>query len=112
MVEVMKIMATSFKSHACTDALSAPTLQQATIDPHLSHRLWTLTAESGSVSCGIIAPFSWVLVLTRFFLCPQRACFPCVSSSGSLVGLMATSSKRSYSIAKSAASRAPVAGHC
>ena len=33
MVEVMKIMATSFKrSHACTAALSAPTLQQATAD--------------------------------------------------------------------------------
>ena len=28
---------------------------------------------SGSVSCGVIAPFSWVLVHTRFSLCPPRA---------------------------------------
>ena len=40
MVEVMKMMVTSFKrSHACTDALSAPTLQQATADPCLHWRL-------------------------------------------------------------------------
>ena len=40
MVEVMKIMATSFKrSHACTTTLSAPTLQQATADPRLCRRL-------------------------------------------------------------------------
>ena len=76
MVEVMKIMATSFRSHACTDALSAPTLQQATIDPHLSHRLWTLMGKSGSISCGIIAPFSWDVVYTRFCLYPPRVCFP------------------------------------
>ena len=40
MVEVMKIMATSFKrSHACTAALSAPALQQATTNPRLCWRL-------------------------------------------------------------------------
>ena len=40
MVEVMKIMAISFKrSHACTAALSAPSLQQATSDPYLCGRL-------------------------------------------------------------------------
>ena len=39
MVEVVKIMATSFKrSHACTAALSAPALQQATADPRLHWR--------------------------------------------------------------------------
>ena len=36
---------------------------------------WTLTDKSGSVSCGDTAPFSWVLVLTRFCLCPPRVCF-------------------------------------
>ena len=36
---------------------------------------WTLTGKSGSVSCGITAPFSWVLVHTRFCLCPPRVCF-------------------------------------
>ena len=31
---------------------------------------------SGSVSCGITAPFSCVLVCIRFCLCPSRVCFP------------------------------------
>ena len=35
---------------------------------------WTLTDKSGSVSCGVSAPFSWVLVHTRFYLCPPRVC--------------------------------------
>ena len=51
-------------------------LQQATTDPHLCWRLWTLMGRSGSVSCGITAPFFWVLVHTRFCLCPPRVCFP------------------------------------
>ena len=33
---------------------------------------WTLTGRSGSVSCGVTAPFSWVLVCVRFCLCPRR----------------------------------------
>ena len=37
---------------------------------------WTLTGNSGSVSCGVTAPFSWVLVRTRFCLCPPRVCSP------------------------------------
>ena len=36
---------------------------------------WTLTGKSGSVSW-VTAPFSWVLVCTRFCLCPPRVCFP------------------------------------
>ena len=32
--------------------------------------------KSGSVSCGATDPFSWVLVSTRFCLCPPRVCFP------------------------------------
>ena len=60
---------------------------------------WTLLGKFGSVSCGIIAPFSWVLVHTKFCLCPPRVYFTsnsCVSSGSSMVGLMATSSKRAY----------------
>ena len=37
---------------------------------------WTLTGKSGWVSCGVTAPFSWVLVCTRFCLCPPGVCFP------------------------------------
>ena len=78
MVEVMKIMATSFKrSHAqhcctqCSEPCSRP------LRTHTSTRdSWTLTGKSGSVSCGITAPFSWVLVCTRFCLCQPRVCFP------------------------------------
>ena len=72
---------------------------------------WTLLGKFGSVSCGIIAPFSWVLVHTKFCLCPPRVYFTsnsCVSSGSSMVGLMATSSKRAYVIPKSVALRAPV----
>jgi len=69
---------------------------------------WTPTGKSESVSCGVIAPFSWVLVHTSFCLCPPRV-FPqsCVSSDGSMVGLKATSSKRAYAIPRSTALRAP-----
>ena len=34
-----------------------------------------LTGKSGSVSCGVTASFSWVLVCTEFCLCPPRVCF-------------------------------------
>ena len=37
---------------------------------------WTLTGKSVSVSCGVIDPFSWVLICTRFCLCPPKVCFP------------------------------------
>ena len=37
---------------------------------------WTLTGKSGSVFCGVPAPFSWVLLCTRSYLCPPRVCFP------------------------------------
>ena len=36
---------------------------------------WTLTGKSGSVSCGVTAPFFWVLMHTRFCLCPPGVCF-------------------------------------
>ena len=37
---------------------------------------WTLRASLGQVSCGVTALLSWVLVYTRFCLCPPRVCFP------------------------------------
>ena len=36
----------------------------------------TLTGKSGSVSFGVTAPFSWVLVHIRAFWCHPRTCFP------------------------------------
>ena len=50
---------------------SRPLLMHAT-----ARDFWTLTDQSGSVFCGVTAPFSWVLVHIRFCLCPPRVCFP------------------------------------
>ena len=64
--------------HFCVQCPLTP--QQAS---HASARdSWTLPGKSGSVSCGDTAPFSWLLVHTRFCLCPQKVCFPqfCESS--------------------------------
>ena len=76
---------------------------------------WTLPGKSGSVSCGVTASFSWVLVHTRFCLCPPRVSFPVLCKFWQLYGgVNGTSSKRVYAIPKSAAPRAPVpvAVHC
>ena len=87
MVEVMKIMATSFKrSYACTVHSVPPALQQATMNPHSTGNSWTLIGKSGSVSCGITAPFSWVLVCTRLCLCPPRDYFPVLCKFWQLYG--------------------------
>ena len=117
MAEVMKIMATSFKSlmHALLHSVP-PALQQATIDPSLH---WRLLDTHGQV---------WVSLLWGHFSCvlgpgahkvlfvPSKSLFPksCVSSGGSMVGLMATSSKRAYAIPRSATPKAPApaADHC
>ena len=54
----------------CPQPCSRPLLTHASVGDS-----WTL-GKSGSVSCGVIAPFSWVLVHTRFCLCLPRICFP------------------------------------
>ena len=78
----------------CPEPCSRPPLTHASTGDS-----WTLTGKSGSVSCWITAPFSWVLVHTRFCLCPPKVYFPgCASSDSSVVGLMAISSKRAYPI--------------
>ena len=56
--------------HCCTQCLQPwSRLPPTHVSPGDS---WTLTGMSGSVSCGVTAPFSWVLVHTRFCLCPPR----------------------------------------
>ena len=78
MVEIMKILVTSSKrSHAHTAVLSAP-------GPAAGHcRCMPLMETPGhsraSLSqslVGVTAPFSWVLVHTRFCLCTPRVGFP------------------------------------
>ena len=77
LVEVMKIMVTSFKrSHACTATLSVP-------NPAAGHHQPTPprgTPGHSQASLGqslvrslLLSPESWC---TRFCLCPPRVCFP------------------------------------
>ena len=58
-------------------------LQETTTNPCLH---WRLLGKSGSVSCGVTAPFSWVLVHTRFCLCPPRVYFPVLCKFWQLYG--------------------------
>ena len=105
----MKITVTSFKrSHACTATLSAPNPASGHHRPTPPLKTPRHSQASLGQSCGVTAPFSWVLVHIRFCLCPLRVYFQSfVSSGSSMVGLMATSSKRAYAIPKAAARRAP-----
>ena len=116
MVEVMKTMATSFKrSHVLLHSVP-PTLQQATADPYL---LWRLLDSPGQVWVSLLWGHCSFLLgpdVYKVLLVPSKSLFSqsCVSSGGSVVRLMAISSKRAYTIPRSTAPRtpAPVAVHC
>ena len=75
----------------------------------------TLTGKSGSASCGVTALLLGPSVHKVLFV-SSKSLFSesCVSSGSSMVGLMATSSKRAYAIPRSTAPRAPApaAVHC
>ena len=117
MVEVMKIMGASCKrSYAGTVALSAP-------NPAAGHHWPKLPWETpghSEASLGQSLVGSPLLSLGpgahNALFVPSKSLFPqsCVISGSSMVELMATSSKRAYSIPKYAAPRAPApeAGHC
>ena len=66
----------------CTHCTQCPQPCSTPLPTHTS----TLTGKSGSVSCGVTAPFSWVLVHTRFCLCPSRVCFPVLGKFWGLYG--------------------------
>ena len=118
MVEVMKIMVTSFRrSHACTATLSAP---NPVADHHRPRPLpetpGHLQASLGQSLVGslLLSPGPWC---TSFCLCPPRVYFPALCKFWQLYGgggLVATSPKRAYAIPRAAAPRAPApaAGHC
>ena len=77
MVELMKIMVTSFnRSHQALLHSVALTLQQATVDPGLH---WRLLDTHRQVWVSLLwdqFSFLWILVRTRFCFCPPRVCFP------------------------------------
>ena len=122
MMEVMKMMATSFKrSH---DALlrSVPpecslkqaTLKRATDAPPLCGRVLD---THGRVWVSFLWGHRSFLLgpgAHKVLFVPSKSLFSqsCVSSGGSMGGLMVTSSKRAYAIPRSAAPTAPAAGHC
>ena len=113
MVDVMRIMATSFqRSQARTAALSAPspaaghcqpTPLQRLLDTH--RQVW-VTLLRGHCTF-LLGPGAHKVLFV-----PSKSLFPqsCVSSGGSMV----TSSKRACAIPRSTALRAPAigAGHC
>ena len=115
MVEVMKIVSTSFKrSHARTAALSAS-------DPEVGHYQPMPPPETlGHSWASLGQSFMGSLLLSpgpgvhKVLFVPSKSLFPqsYVSSGGSMVGLMVTSSKKTYTIPRSISARAPVAGHC
>ena len=49
---------------------------------------WTLPGKSWSVSCGVTAPFSWVLVHTSFCLYPPRVYFSVLCRFWQLCGVV------------------------
>ena len=112
MVELLKIMVTSFKrSHASTAELSAP-------DPSAGHH-WRLLDTHRQVWVSLLwghCSFLLGLGAQKVLFVPSKSLFPqsCVSSDSSILGLMATSSKMAYAIPRLAVPRAPasVAGHC
>ena len=117
MVEVMKVVVTSFKrSSARSAALSVPDPTAATADPCLCQRL--LDTRGQVWGSFLLGHCSFVLGpgAHKVLFVPSKSLFPqlCVSSGSFIVGLMVTSSKKAYAIPRSAALRAPVsvAGHC
>ena len=116
-VEVMKIMAPPSKVPMQALLHSVPpTLQQATADPRLR---WRLLDTHGRVWVSLLWGHCSFLLgpgAHKLLFVPFKSLFLqcCVSSGISMVGLVATSSKRVYAIPRSAAPRAlvPVVGPC
>ena len=116
LVEVMKIMVPSFKGPVQALLHSVPpTLQHATANSLLCKRRLDL---HGQVWVSLLwGHISFLLgpSAQKVLFVPSKSLFSqsCVSSGGSMMGLMMTSSKRSYALPKSAAHRAPapVAGY-
>ena len=78
MVGVMMAMVTSFKrTYARMQQLPGLLYSVPLTTTHApTGDSWTLTDKSGSVSCGVTAPFSLVQVHTKFCLCPVKISFP------------------------------------
>ena len=104
MVEVMKIISTSFKRlHAGTAALRATNLQQASTDLCLCQRLLDTHKQVWVSLLWCLCSFLLGPGAHKLLFVPSKSLFhqSYVSSGGSMVGLMA------YAIPKSTAPRVP-----
>ena len=109
MVDIMKMMATSFKrSHASSVAGHHRSMPPPETPGHSRASLGQSLVRSL-----LLSPMSGT---HKVLFVPSKSLFPqfCVSSGSSMVGIMVTSSKRAYAIPRSTAHRAPApaAGHC
>ena len=117
MVKIMKKMGSPSKGPVYALPYSVlPTLHQATAGPCLRQRLLD---THGQVWVSLFWGHCSFLLdpgTHKVLFVPSKSLFPqsCVSSGGSMMGLMVASSKRAYAIPRSAAPRAPApaAGHC
>ena len=97
MVKAMKIMVTSFKrSHACIATLGAPNPaagHHQPMPPPETPRHSQASLGQSLVGSLLLSPGSWY---TQILFVPTKSLFPqsCVSSGGSMVGLMVTSSSK------------------
>ena len=109
-VEVMKIMVTSFiRSPACMATLTAPNPAAGRHRPMpLLETPGHSRASLGQSLVGSLlpSPGSWFIQDSVCAL-QESVSQSCVSPGRSMVGLMVTSSKKAYAIPKSAAPRAP-----
>ena len=116
MVEVMKIMETSFKrSHARTAALSAPDPEAGLPHTPPPETPGHSRASLGQSLCGHCSFFLGPSGHKVLFVPSKSLSFQsCISSGSSMVQLMAISSKKAYAIPRSTAPRspAPAAVHC
>ena len=110
MVEIMKVMGDLLQK---VPSMHCWTHWSRALPTYASARdSWTLMGMSGQFLVG-----SQLLSLGsgahKLLFVPSKSlfCQSCVSSGGSIVGLMATSSKRAYTISRSHAPRAPASGH-
>ena len=115
MVEVMKKIVTPSKDPAHTLLHSVPRpCSRPPVGPCL-HLRFPDTQRQAWVSLlwghcsSLLGPGAHKVLFVPFKSLFSQCC---VSSGGSIVGLMVTSSKSAYAIPRSAAPTAPVAGHC
>ena len=85
MVEVMKMDLQKVLCRHCYTQCPRP-CSSPPLNLSSTRDSWTHIGKSGSVSCGVTAPFSWVLVPKRFCLCSPRVCFPVLHKFWQLYG--------------------------